>query len=341
MQISARAPLRIGLAGGGTDLDPYASLHGGVILNATINRYAYAFLKSIEKGQLEFVAMDRDASWSGTHEQLYQVPDDLKLHKAVFLRMSAMAKADSPGGIRVSTYADSPAGSGLGTSSTIVVAMVQAMAEYFGIALGEYEIASLAWQIERIDCQLSGGAQDQYAAAFGGVNFMEFHAEQRVIVNPLRIKESILNNLESSLVLYFTGVSRQSANIIDKQTANMSNVNSVAIEALHQLKQQAHVMKEALLLGNIPMLADALRESWIAKKRTAGEISNSMIDQTYERAVKKGALAGKISGAGGGGFMMFVVEPELRLRVIRELESCGGQVFPCGFSKRGVSAWRV
>jgi D-glycero-alpha-D-manno-heptose-7-phosphate kinase len=341
MQITARAPLRIGLAGGGTDVDPFASAYGGCVLNATINRYAYTFIKPSEPGFIEFEAKDRNAYWKGKLSQLSQVPEDLMLHRAVFLRLLELSNSAGFPSIKMTTYADSPAGSGLGTSSTIVVSMVQALSDLLNVPLGEYDIARLAWEIERVDCGLSGGAQDQYAAAFGGINFMEFNANQRVVVNPLRIRENTLNDLEVSLVLYFTGVSRQSAKIIDAQKANVVSEKTDTIKALQELKEQAHVMKEALLFGKIDMLADALKAGWESKKRTAVEISNSLIDDVYERAIKEGALAGKISGAGGGGFMMFVVEPEKRLAVINELTSCGGQVFPCGFSKRGATSWRT
>jgi D-glycero-alpha-D-manno-heptose-7-phosphate kinase len=340
MQITARAPLRIGLAGGGTDVDPFATNYGGFILNATINRYAYTFIKPTEAGFIEFEAKDRNAHWKGRLANFDQVPEDLMLHKAAFLRMLSMSNSTGFPSIKMTTYADSPAGSGLGTSSTIVVSMVQGLSDLMNVPMGEYDIARIAWEIERLDCGLSGGAQDQYAAAFGGINFMEFHANNRVVVNPLRIRETTLNDLEVSLVLYFTGVSRQSAKIIDAQKANVVGGKPDAIKALLELKQQAHLMKEALLFGKIDLLAEALRAGWESKKRTAVEISNSMIDEVYERAINKGALAGKISGAGGGGFMMFVVEPEQRLAVINELTSCGGQVFPCGFSKRGATSWR-
>jgi D-glycero-alpha-D-manno-heptose-7-phosphate kinase len=338
--VTARAPLRIGLAGGGTDVDPYASLHGGCVLNATINRYAYTFLSYSGNGLINIEAQDRGLTWSGRFDELDSVPLGLQLHRAAIIRMASMARIEKFPAIRISTLADAPVGSGLGTSSTVVVSIIQALSEILNVPLGEYDLARIAFQVERVDCGLSGGGQDQYAAAFGGVNFMEFYAKDRVLVNPLRIRDSTLCDLESSLVLYFTGVSRQSAEIIDTQRANVLNNNVAAIEAMHQVKAQAIAMKQALLLGSISELAESMRFGWMAKKQMAANVSNSAIDDVYDQALRHGAIAGKVSGAGGGGFMMFLVQPAKRFSVIRFLETQGGQVFPCGFSKRGAISWR-
>jgi D-glycero-alpha-D-manno-heptose-7-phosphate kinase len=338
--ITARAPLRIGLAGGGTDVDPYASMHGGFVLNATINRYAYTFISKLNNGYIELEAQDRGIFWRGRLDELDQVPDGLMLHRASIVRMMALAEIDQFPSVRISTLADSPVGSGLGTSSTVVVSIVQALSELLEFPLGEYDLATIAFEIERIDCKLSGGGQDHYAAAFGGVNFMEFYASNRVVVNPLRIKDTVLCDLEASLVLYFTGVSRKSAEIIDEQQRNVVSNQGHAVQAMHDVKEQALTMKRALLLGDLSGLADALRLGWEAKKKMAVNISNTLIDEVYERAINKGALAGKVSGAGGGGFMMFLVEPAKRFSVIDELSKIGGSVFPCGFSKRGAMSWR-
>jgi D-glycero-alpha-D-manno-heptose-7-phosphate kinase len=339
--LTARAPLRLGLAGGGTDVDPYASMHGGFVLNATISRYAYTFVSELNDGYVELEAQDRAVFWRGKYEEIDSAPDELRLHKAAIRRVVGLAgKQDLPS-VKISTLADAPVGSGLGTSSTVVVSLVQALSDLLHVPLGEYDLARLAYEIERVDCGLAGGAQDQYAAAFGGVNFMEFYANQRVIVNPLRIKDSTLCDLEASLVLYFTGVSRESSAIIDAQRENVVKSKTDAVNAMHEVKMQAIQMKEALLLGDIDQLASSLQVGWLAKKRMAANVSNAAIDDIYERAVASGALAGKVSGAGGGGFMMFLVDPSKRIRVIRELEKAGGEIFPCGFSKRGAISWRA
>jgi D-glycero-alpha-D-manno-heptose-7-phosphate kinase len=223
----------------------------------------------------------------------------------------------------------------------MVVALVTAFTEYFGLALGEYEIAQLAYDIERKDLGLSGGKQDQYAAAFGGFNFMEFYAGDRVIVNPLRIKEWVWNELEASLVLYFTGVSRASARIIDEQSRNIREGRSDSLDAMHRLKQEAVQMKEAVLRGDLARFAQVMQSGWQAKKQTASSIANSMIDELEALAFANGAHATKVSGAGGGGFMMFVCDPAERVRLVRALAGAGGTVYDTHFTPHGASSWKT
>ena len=243
--------------------------------------------------------------------------------------------------MRLATHCDAPPGSGLGSSSTLVVVMIKAFVEWLRLPLGEYDVARLAFDIERHDVGLSGGRQDQYAATFGGFNFMEFYADERVIVNPLRIKNWILSELESSIVLYSTGVSRRSAAIIDEQTRNMREPGGASIDALKRLKDDALAMKEAVLKGDFASLAERMRDSWEAKKLTAHGITTPEIDELFRRAAGAGALAGKVSGAGGGGFVIFFVDPSRRLEVIRALGGLGGEVRPCHFTKRGTEGWRL
>ena len=215
------------------------------------------------------------------------------------------------------------------------------MIDYFALALGEYEIARLAYEIERIDLGLAGGKQDQYAAAFGGFNFMEFHAGDRVIVNPLRIKDWVLAELEASLLLYFTGVSRESARIIDEQSRNAERGAAEALDAMHALKREAVQMKEALLRGDLRAFAATLQQGWEAKKRMASSISNPMIDALEATARAHGATATKVSGAGGGGFMMFACDPVDRIRLARALQGEGGRLLDFHFNPAGAVAWRV
>ena len=338
--VGARAPLRLGLAGGGSDVDPYCSRFGGQVLNATINRYAYAFIDTLQDGQLAFHAADRGVRWVGTIDDLGNVPSELILHRAVYLRVLADFPRITNLSMRMTTIADAPAGSGLGTSSTLVVAMIQAMQEYLGLPLGEYEIAQLAYEIERGDCGLAGGRQDHYAAAFGGFNLMEFVPDGRVIVNPLRLHASTICELESSLVLYFTGVSRESAHIIEEQRQHVERGDIAAVEATHAVKAQVKPMKEALLRGDLRDLSASLHASWEAKRAMATQISNDGIDRVYNEARRAGALAGKISGAGGGGFMMLMVDPMRRVDVLNTLQQLGGQIYPCSFQSAGATAWR-
>lgn len=337
----ARAPLRLGLAGGGTDVSPYCDVHGGYVLNASIDRYAYAVIKTLDSPDVRFIASDQNLVSTVFGSLPFELNGQLDLHRAVYNHMMLNFNDGESIPLELSTFCDAPAGSGLGSSSTLVVAMVRAFAELLNLPLDDYTIAHMAYQIERVDCGLQGGRQDQYSATFGGFNFMEFYAEERAIINPLRIKNWIICELESSLVLYFTGVSRESAHIIADQSNNVRSGTVDALEAMHGIKREALTMKECLLRGDFDGLVESMRLGWENKKRSAKTVSNPHIDGIYDAAIKAGALAGKVSGAGGGGFMWFFVPTEKRMDVVRTLNGFSGQISNCHFTKHGTQAWRI
>ncbi len=341
MIVRSRAPLRLGLAGGGTDVSPFTEQHGGFVMNVTIDKFAYATLDPSPSGKLELHALDAGSVQVLDPEQVDRGPGPQQLMRGVYLYVTDRLLGGRRPALRIRAHSDAPPGSGLGSSSTMVVALVTAFNEYFSLALGEYEIAQVAYEIERNDLELAGGKQDQYAAAFGGFNFMEFYAGDRVIVNPLRIKEWIWNELESSLVLYFTGVSRSSARIIDEQSRNIREGRSDSLDAMHRLKQEAVQMKEALLRGDLARFAQVMQSGWQAKKASASSITNPMIDELEALAFANGALATKVSGAGGGGFMMFVCDPAERVRLVRALGGAGGTVYDTHFTPHGASSWKI
>lgn len=339
--VRAKAPLRIGFAGGGTDVSPYSDQYGGYVLNAAIDMYAHCTIASREDGRIVFRAADLGVEDCIDGCQDVSLNQGLVLHRAVYRRVSRSYRPDEQLAVTVTTYSDAPPGSGLGSSSTMVVAMVAAYREYLSLPLGEYDLAHLAFQIERSDAGLAGGKQDQYSATFGGFNFMEFYANDRVIVNPLRVRPEITNELNARLILYYTGQSRESARIISEQMDNVSGGVAASIEAMHEVKKNAIEMKESLLKADYEGFADCLGRSWAAKKKMAEAISNSEIDRIYNAAISSGAVAGKLSGAGGGGFMVFACDPVQRLSVIRELEAFGGRVMDFDFSGEGATSWRV
>ena len=341
MIVRARAPLRLGLAGGGTDVSPYCDTYGGYVLNATIDRYAYAVIKTLDEPFVRFVSTDQQTEKIKTIAEPLIINGKFNLHKAVNNEMIKRYNAGKPIPLELSTFCDAPAGSGLGSSSTLVVVMIRAFAELLNLPLDDYTIAQLAFKIERVDCGLQGGRQDQYAATFGGFNFMEFYADDRAVINTLRIKNWIICELETSLLLFYTGVSRESAKIIADQSSNVKSGLTDAVEAMHGIKHEALAMKEFLLKGEFDGIVESMRLGWENKKRSAKTVSNPYIDEIYNAALDAGALAGKVSGAGGGGFMMFFIPLDKRMDVVRALGKFKGQFNNCHFTKHGTEAWRI
>jgi D-glycero-alpha-D-manno-heptose-7-phosphate kinase len=334
----SKAPLRIGLAGGGTDVSPYSDQYGGAILNATVSLFAYANIEPLLEEKIIVQAHDRNEIEEYEWSDKLPINGTLDLLKGVYNRIQKDYKLPSIG-FRLSTFVDAPAGSGLGTSSTLVVAIIGAFTEMLKLPLGDYDIAHYAYQVEREDLLLTGGRQDQYAAMFGGVNFMEFYEDDKVIVNPLRIKSQYLHELENNLVLYFTATSRESAGIINEQVKNVNEKNEKSIDAMHRLKEQARMMKEALLKGKLNEFGEILDFGFLQKRQMAHNISNSRIEEIYEAAKKAGASGGKISGAGGGGFMIFYCPGNTRHKVVEKLKTFGGEVKNYTFTKYGLTTW--
>lgn len=340
MIIRSKAPLRLGLAGGGSDVSPYSNTYGGLVLNATISLYAHCTIEETKDGLITICSYDTGVNKSYPAAPALDIDGDASLIKGVYNRVVKDYQLPALS-FKITTYNDAPAGSGLGTSSTMVVCILKAFVEWQGLPLGDYEIAKLAYEIERKDLGLSGGKQDQYAAAFGGFNFIEFLPNDMAIVNPLKIKRWIIDELEASILLYFTGRSRSSAAIIDEQRRNTEEKNKEAIEAMHKIKQSAIDMKLALLKGDIDTIADILRNAWENKKKMATHITNPAIQQAMETAMKAGAKAGKVSGAGGGGFIMFIVEPTRKKEVEEALSALNGFVMPFNFSDGGAHGWKI
>ena len=341
----SKAPLRIGLAGGGTDVSPYSDLYGGAILNATISLYAHATLEPLADKKIIFSATDRqeeetfDPIAIGWAKEL-PINGKLDLLKGVYNRIRKDHQLAEQG-FRLSTYVDAPAGSGLGTSSTLVVAIIGVFAEMLRLPFGEYDMAHYAYDIERKDLKLAGGKQDQYAATFGGVNYMEFYENDKVVVNPLRIKQQYLFELENNLLLYYTATNRDSGKIIEQQAKNVESKQESPIKAMHQLKQQAMMMKEALLKGRLNEIGEILDFGFQQKRKMAEGISNSLMEEIYETAKASGASGGKISGAGGGGFMIFYCPGNTKYAVMKSLEKFGGKSRNYQFVEHGLTTWTI
>lgn len=340
MIFRSKAPLRIGLAGGGTDVSPYCDQYGGAVLNASITLYAYASIQLLTTSEIIIEAVDRKEKEILNFIPELELSPTLLLAKGVYNHLVKLY-GEMPCGFKLTTYVDAPAGSGLGSSSTLMVAIIGAFVEWLKLPLGEYDIAHLAYQIEREELQMAGGKQDQYAATFGGINFMEFYADNKVIVNPLSIKPQIIKELEDNLLLFFTATSRLSSTIIAAQSDNVKKQNRNSIEAMHQLKEQARMMKEALLKGDINAIGPILDFGFRFKKQMAQGISNEQLDTIYQAALQAGATGGKISGAGGGGFMMFYCPDNTRYKVQEALKSFQGNFKRYQFAEKGLTSWQV
>ena len=332
--VRAKAPLRISFAGGGTDVEPYPSEHGGCVLSATIDLYAFASLTPRSDGEHKVFADDGSTAHYATPEELV-FDGHLDLVKAVLRHMAPDT------GLDLHLSGDAPPGSGLGTSSALVVAMLAAVAEQTRVPLTPYELARRAYQVERVDLMQAGGMQDQYAAAFGGFNFIEFHGGDRVVVNPLRIPADVVNELHGSLLLCHTGITRKSGGILRRQVEAYREGRAESLAALERIKELTLELKEALLTGDLGRFSEGLNEGWKHKQRLAEGISNQRIDELYDRALDAGATAGKLLGAGGGGYLLLFSPFTSRQRVAETLEEAGARVVRFHFEERGVETWRA
>jgi D-glycero-alpha-D-manno-heptose-7-phosphate kinase len=338
--VRARAPLRLGLAGGGTDLPEYASRFGGAVLNATVDRYAFASIVRRDDNRVVFESCDLGRT--ETHPAASKLPTSkLDLHRGVYERMVRDYNDNAPLPVTVTTAVDAPLGSGLGSSSALVVALIEAYRAWLDLPLARYDVAQLAHAVERVDLGLAGGQQDQYSASFGGINYLEFLRGGEVVVNPLRLGEDEAAELESSLAVCFSGQSRASETIIREQASGLRQDDAAVLEAMHQLRADAADMKRAVLLGDITQVAEILQRSWTAKKRTAPGVSTPRIAALEAAGRQAGAIGAKVSGAGGGGFVIFVVPVERRFRLIATLMEQGAAAHPVKFSDRGSQTWSV
>ncbi|MDQ3741783.1 MAG: GHMP kinase [Actinomycetota bacterium] len=329
----AKAPLRVSFAGGGTDVPPFPEREGGLVLSATINRYAYGALTPRDDGNIRVESVDFGL------EVEYEADDPLLFDGKLDLVKAAVRKlGDGTGGYDLFLHANAPPGSGLGSSSTVMVTLIGLLKDFHRLPLTDYEVAELAYTLEREDLGIKGGHQDQYAATFGGFNFMEFGADH-VIVNPLRIPPDVIHELEHNMLLAYTGRTRRGDHIIDDQTKRFEGGEEKALEGLRMQKDLAIEMKNALLRRRVTEFGELLGTSWQFKKQMSPRISTDFIDEAYEEAVKHGALGGKVTGAGGGGYMLFFCPFHLKHRVADRLIAMGASVDEFEFTFEGLTTW--
>ena len=336
--IRSQTPLRLGLAGGGTDINLYCDKYTGYVINVTISLYIHCTLIPRDDNTIIFDSPDTNSYAKYDSKSHLENDGNLDIFKAVYNRI-VKDFTHKPLSFSLHTYSDVPSGSGLGGSSTLVVGIIKAFTEWLNLPLGEYDIAILAYEIEREDLGIVGGAQDQYAATFGGFNFMEFYDNKRVIVNPLRIKNWIASELESRVVLYFTNITREAKDIEEHKKGKLGD--SKSLEAMHAIKQDAVAMKEALFRADFDTIAQILGKSWKSKKIISDIVSNDELDRIYNLAMENGAYSGKTSGAGAGGFMFFLVDPIKKYNLIKILNQQSGYVQDFSFTKEGAKSWKL
>lgn len=336
--IRTKTPLRLGLAGGGTDINLYCDKYSGCVLNATISLYIHCTLIPRDDGKIVFESSDMGLHSTYKASEYLELDGNMDIYKGIYNRI-VRDYIKKPLSFSLYTYSDVPGGSGLGGSSTLVVGIIGAFAEWLNIPLGEYEIAKMAYEIEREDLGIVGGAQDQYAATFGGFNFMEFYSDKRVVVNPLRIRNWIVAELEERMVLYFTNITREAKDVEEHKKGRLGDSSS--LEAMHRIKQDAIDMKEALFRADFTYLGEILGKSWQSKKQISNIVSNDELDRIYNLAIDNGAYSGKTSGAGAGGFMFFLVEPIKKYRLMHVLNQQQGYVQDFHFIKDGLISWRM
>ena len=334
--IRAKAPLRVSFAGGGTDVSPFVEREGGCVVSATINRYAHGTLRARAAPHVKIQSLDFGTSVEYDSRELTQYDGKFDLAKAAISRLC-------PGeavGLDLFLHSDVPPGSGLGSSSTLMVTLVGLLNEYRHLALGAHRIAALAYEIERVDLGVRGGYQDQYAAAFGGFNFMEFTAKG-VAVTPLDLPPGLVNELEASLLLAYSGAPRMSSHIIEDQVARYERGEEESIQSLRRLKALAIEMRDALLAERLADFGELLHVEWQTKQRLSPKIGTQHLGELYAAARETGAIGGKAAGAGGGGFLLLCCPFDKKHRVAQRLQELGCTVSDLAFSREGVQTWTV
>lgn len=334
--VRCKAPLRISLAGGGTDVPPYPAEYGGAVLSATINLYARCLIRTADANTVTVRSLDLDQVATFESNSVPVFDGNLDLVKAVFRRL----RVRQIGGLQLVLQCDAPPGSGLGSSSALVVAIVAALSKFFDLRLSPQEIARVAYVVERQDLGIAGGMQDQYSAAFGGLNYIEF--SHSVEVMPIRLSESMRREFEEHMFLCFTGKTRSSSGILERQTNNVLDADFTTMEGLMHLKRLALELRRKLHTDDLDGVAKVLDEGWHYKKGLASGISNIQLEEIYQEAMANGATGGKLLGAGGGGYFLFLVDPERKEALARSLLPLGVTVTRgVELSDSGVTAWEV
>lgn len=317
-------------------MPPYSERYGGVVLSTTIDKYAYCTVTRNPKSGYSLRSADQELL------EIYPNLRSLKYNGKLDLGKAVIKTVRGPGSrsLEMSLLSEAPPGSGLGSSSALMVSAIRAVSDFLNMHKSSYSIAELAFELERNELGIKGGYQDQFASTFGGFNFMEF-GSGGVKITPLRLKNEILQELLLSLVLIDTGRSRLSSNILSRQINSYLREDALVMENLAAMKQLTVEMKTSLLQGDIAGLAELVGKEWVCKKRLDKMITNSQIDTIYKNSLKRGAMGGKVLGAGDGGHMLFFVDFKKKRELTKYLASIGNVPISFNFDDRGVCGWKV
>lgn len=326
----ARAPMRISFGGGGTDLEAYYAKYGGVVISTAIDKYFYAILTTDEADELQVISADYRAMFRHSSQNDLTWDGDLALPKAILHHFGIRR------GVNLFTASEVPPGTGLGSSSAAAVTIVRAISTLIEQPMTKQQVAELASTIEITKMGMPIGKQDQYAAAFGGFNKITFTCDG-VTVEPLNIALDVQQTLERRLMLFFTGSSRESTSILKHQRQSTQDNDVAVLQALHNIKQAALDVQTCLEAGDLDEFARLLHYSWQEKRRLATGLSNGFIDECYGLALENGATAGKITGAGGGGFMLLYCPEEAQQHVTSVLEEHGLKRMNFRFDSQGAT----
>jgi D-glycero-alpha-D-manno-heptose-7-phosphate kinase len=326
-----RSPVRISFAGGGTDLPAYYECFGGAVLSTAINKYFYTILGKRSDGRIQVISSDLRVfeTWRNIAAMDIQ-GSGLEIPLAVLKELGCDISVD------LFLASEIPPGTGLGSSASVCVNILATLTTYLNQPLSKYDLAERAFHIARDVLGRHVGRQDEFAAAFGGLNLITFRCNGLTEVQPVDLEPGLLRDLQSSLMLFFTGAAHHSWTILQEQEKSTKTQNGATVEALHDVRALVDRMLTALRTGDLNAFGALLDEGWQAKKRISGKISNPRIDHLYDLARSNGALGGKITGAGGGGFLLLYCEPHCQDAVRAALTAEGIQEMAFAFDQAGA-----
>ncbi|MFW9882596.1 MAG: GHMP kinase [Candidatus Thorarchaeota archaeon] len=335
MLIRSKAPFRVSFGGGGTDMPPYCIENGGCVISTTIDRHIYITLEPRDDKKIHVSSMN-------SNKELTFTIGDNNYNTDFGLLKGVLNVLDIKDGFNITIYSELPAGSGMGGSSSLCVALIGAFNHKYNLNLSKHEIAQKAYNIERIELKQKGGYQDQYEAAYGGFNFIEF--TDKVHINPIKTSDEMINELQFRLILCYVGGSHFSSDIQDEVLKRYKIEKKTYMEAMQDLKDVAKSMRNIIESNNLKRLnefGELLHEGWLAKKSLSSKISNKNIENFYLTSRKYGVLGGKLLGAGGGGHLLLFTKPNQKSKVIQELEKIGGKIVNFHFNPKGLEVWKI